>query len=175
MAWPCTLGFRCPYRCYDDEGLGIVCIHPDIEPEEDKMYGYAEEWPLCPLIEDGPLLDYLLSDGRSSRDAGGECKLRIPCKTAFDSFDLDAWVEDGSVAIRAFGIFWSLSYADCRALVSDIETALAADGERTYLSRFDVEYDDDYDDIHILQGKSDLVIRWEDAAVLCNWLREAVA
>lgn len=59
MKWPCMLGFRCPHLCYDDEGFEDVCIYPDLEPEEEKLYVFAVDWFICPLMDKGPLLDFL--------------------------------------------------------------------------------------------------------------------
>lgn len=60
MKWPCMLGFECPYLCCDDEGFEGLCTFPDLEPEEENSYGYAENWLCCPLVKRGPLLDFLL-------------------------------------------------------------------------------------------------------------------
>lgn len=58
MKWPCMLGFKCPHLCYDEEGFEELCSYPDLEPEEGEMYVYAEE-QFCPLMNKGPLLDFL--------------------------------------------------------------------------------------------------------------------
>ena len=66
MKQPCSLGFECPYHCCseDDDDL---CIYPDKRVVYDKPYGFAEDWILCPLVNPGPLRDYLLEYDDNNR------------------------------------------------------------------------------------------------------------
>lgn len=41
----------------------------------------------------------------------------VPCRAAFISYDLDAWVDGKFVYIQAFGLFWRLPFIECKALV----------------------------------------------------------
>lgn len=175
MKWPCDLGFRCPHRCHDDEGLGFVCIHPDIEPEEGKLYGYVEDLIGCPLMDEGPIFDWLLSD-RNPDEAGND-PLCIPCMTAFKNHDLKAWIDGGSrIDIRAYGLFWSLSFEECGKLVKDIRAVMLADDERACLSRIEVEFDDEFQQIYIVRDRSSaLMINLEDADDLCAWIEKVIA
>ena len=69
MKWPCNLGFSCPHRCLGEEGE-VLCMYPETEVEEDRAYEVAEDWVLCPLMDDGPLLEYLLAYDELNEGAG---------------------------------------------------------------------------------------------------------
>lgn len=96
-----------------------------------------------------------------------------PCKTAFNSYDMDAWVDGSFVKIQAFGLFWQLSFIECEALAKDIRSALM-DEEQSRLSRFEVEFDYEYDSVYILNNTNALIIDLDGALGLCEWLEKVI-
>ena len=87
---------------------------------------------------------------------------RSGCQTNIEG-DVAAWVEDGNVHIRAFGVNWTLTQEEGYALADDIRDAREG-GWKPQSSSFDEWYG-------ISKGEATLILQGYDIDDLADWLK----
>lgn len=89
------------------------------------------------------------------------------CQTNIEG-NVAAWVEDGNVHVRAFGVNWTFTQKEGYALADDIRNAREG-GWNPRSSSFEVfEWNDD--EYGIAKGEATLILQCFDIDDLADWL-----